>query len=279
LTQLQKELDIKRIIVYFRLWKNYLKRLIPGMSFKDKTVIISGATRGIGRAVAIELAKAGSNISFNFLKSIKDAEDLEKELRNFGINVKSYQADIRDYEAVKLWVDETKEIFGSVDVLVNNAGIIKDKALALMELPDWHEVVNTNLDGTFNLTRAAIIPFIKQKSGVIVNITSVSGIMGMSRQTNYAASKAGIIGFTKSLAKEVASYNIRVNAVAPGFIETDMLKDLREDYKSQIRKQIPLDRLGRPEEVAKVVKFLVSDEANYITGQTIVIDGGISSVF
>jgi len=247
------------------------------MPLKNKTVIISGATRGIGRAVAIELAKGGSNISFNFLKSIKDAEDLEKEIRNFGINVKSFQVDIRDYEAVKLWVDKTKELFGGIDIVVNNAGIIKDKALALMELPDWHEVINTNLDGTFNLTRAAIVTFIKQKSGVIVNITSVSGIMGMSRQTNYAASKAGIIGFTKSLAKEVASYNIRVNAVAPGFIETDMLKDLREDYKSQIIKQIPLGRLGRPEEVAKVVKFLVSDEANYITGQTIVIDGGISS--
>jgi 3-oxoacyl-[acyl-carrier protein] reductase len=247
------------------------------MPFKNKTVIISGATRGIGRAIAIELAKVGSNISFNFLRSIKDAEDLEKEIRNFGINVKSFQVDIRDYEAVKLWVDETKELFGDIDIVINNAGIIKDRALALMELPDWHEVINTNLDGTFNLTRAAIVTFIKQKSGVIVNITSVSGIMGMSRQTNYAASKAGIIGFTKSLAKEVASYNIRVNAVAPGFIETDMLKDLREDYKSQIIKQIPLGRLGRPEEVAKVVKFLVSDEANYITGQTIVIDGGISS--
>jgi 3-oxoacyl-[acyl-carrier protein] reductase len=277
LTQLQKELDIKRIIVYFRLWKNYLKRLIPGMSFKNKTVIISGATRGIGRAVAIELAKVGSNISFNFLKSKKDAESLEEEIKIFGVTVKSFQVDIRDYGAVKLWVDETKELFGDIDIVINNAGVLKDKALALMELPDWHEVINTNLDGTFNLTRAAIIPFIKQKSGVIVNITSVSGIMGMSRQTNYAASKAGIIGFTKSLAKEVASYNIRVNAIAPGFIETDMLKDLREDYKSQIRKQIPLGRLGRPEEVAKVVKFLVSDEANYITGQTIVIDGGISN--
>ena len=253
-----------------------MERLIPRMSLRDKTVIISGATRGIGRAIAIDLAREGANISFNFLKSNKNAEDLEKEIKNIGVKVKSFQVDIRDYDAVKSWVDNTKEVFGGIDVAINNAGVIKDKALALMEPDDWHEVINTNLDGTFNLTRAAIITFIKQKSGVIVNITSVSGITGMSRQTNYSASKAGIIGFTKSLAKEVASYNIRVNAVAPGFIETDMLKDLKEEYKSQIMKQIPLCRFGRPEEVARVVKFLVSDEAGYITGQTIVIDGGMS---
>src|SRR4030066_1438822 len=246
------------------------------MSLKNKIVVISGATRGIGRAIAIELASEGANISFNFLKSDKDAREVEKEIKNFGVNVKSFQTDIKDYNAVKSWVDNTIELFGGIDIVINNAGMIKDRALALMEPDDWHEVINTNLDGTFNLTRAAIITFIKQKSGVIVNITSVSGITGMSRQTNYSASKAGIIGFPKSLAKEVASYNIRVNAVAPGFIETDMLKELKEEYKSQIMKQIPLCRFGRPEEVARVVKFLVSDEAGYITGQTIVIDGGMS---
>jgi 3-oxoacyl-[acyl-carrier protein] reductase len=246
------------------------------MLLRNKTVIISGAARGIGRAIAIDLAMEGANISFNFLKSYKDAEDLEKEIKNFGVKVKSFQVDIRDYDAVKSWIDNTKELFSSIDIAVNNAGIIKDKALALMEPEDWHEVINTNLEGTFNLTRAVIITFMKQKSGVIVNITSVSGIAGMSRQTNYSASKAGMIGFTKSLAREVASYNIRVNAVAPGFIETDMLKDLKEEYKSQIINQIPLCRLGRPEEVARVVKFLISEEASYITGQTIVIDGGMS---
>jgi 3-oxoacyl-[acyl-carrier protein] reductase len=246
------------------------------MSLRNKTVIISGATRGIGRAIAIDLAGEGANISFSFLKSNKDAEDLVKEIEYLGVKVKSFQVDIRDYDGVKSWVDSTKELFGGIDIAINNAGVIKDKALALMEPDDWHEVINTNLDGTFNLTRAVIITFMKQKSGVIVNITSVSGIAGMSRQTNYSASKAGIIGFTKSLAKEVASYNIRVNAVAPGFIETDMLKDLKEEYKSQIIKQIPLCRLGRPEEVARVVKFLASDEAGYITGQTIVIDGGLT---
>src|SRR4030042_2523890 len=212
------------------------------MSLRDKTVIISGAARGIGRAIAIDLAKEGANISFNFLKSSKDAEDLEKEIKDFGVKVKSFQVDIRDYDAVKSWVDNTKELFGGIDVAINNAGVIKDKALALMEPDDWHEVINTNLDGTFNLSRAAIITFIKQKSGVIVNITSVSGITGMSRQTNYSASKAGIIGFTKSLAKEVAPYNIRVNAVAPGFIETDMTTELSEKSREKFLNMIQLHR-------------------------------------
>ncbi|MBI5207813.1 MAG: 3-oxoacyl-[acyl-carrier-protein] reductase [Candidatus Firestonebacteria bacterium] len=245
--------------------------------FKDKTAIISGAARGIGRAIALELAGEGANISFNFLKSIEDAEALKKEIEKLGVKVKSYQTDIKDYNAVKSWVDDTKKYFGGIDIVVNNAGIIKDKALALMEISDWHEVVDTNMDGTFNLTRAAIIELIKQKSGVIINITSVSGIIGMARQTNYSASKAGIIGFTKSLAHEVAPYNIRVNAVAPGFIETDMLKNLKEEYREQIIKQIPLHRMGRPEEVAKAVKFLISDDASYITAQTIIIDGGMST--
>jgi 3-oxoacyl-[acyl-carrier protein] reductase len=246
------------------------------MILKNKTVIISGAARGIGRAIAIELAGEGANISFNYLKNTNDAMDLEKEIKNMGVRVRSFQADIKEYAAVKSWVDETRELFGGIDIVINNAGVIKDRALALMEPGDWQEVISTNLDGTFNLTRAAIIPLIKQKSGVIINITSISGIAGTPRQTNYSASKAGIIGFTKALAKEVSPYNIRVNAVAPGFIETDMLKDLKEEYKSQILKRIPLSRLGRPSEVAKTVKFLVSDDADYITGHTVVIDGGMS---
>ena len=246
------------------------------MILKDKTVIISGAARGIGRAIAIELAGEGANISFNYLKNTSDAMSLEDGIKNLGVQVRSFQADIKEYAAVKSWVDETRELFGGIDIVVNNAGVIKDRALALMEPGDWQEVINTNLEGTFNLTRAAIIPLIKQKSGVIINITSISGITGTPRQTNYAASKAGIIGFTKSLAKEVSPYNIRANAVAPGFIETDMLKDLKEEYRGQLLKQIPLSRFGRPSEVAKTVKFLVSDDADYITGQTVVIDGGMS---
>ncbi|MBI4650574.1 3-oxoacyl-ACP reductase FabG [Candidatus Desantisbacteria bacterium] len=246
------------------------------MTFKNKTVIISGASRGIGRSIAIELAGIGANISFNFLKNIKEAKSLEKEIKELGSCVKSYKVDIKDYCAVKFWADSTKDLFGNIDIVINNAGIINDSALALMEPGDWHNVLSTNLDGTFNLTRAAIINLIKQKSGIIINIASVSGITGMPRQTNYSASKAGMIGFTKSLAREVAPYNIRVNAIAPGFIETDMLKILKEEYLNHMRKQIPLNRLGKAEEIAKAVKFLISDDASYITGQTIVVDGGLS---
>ena len=250
---------------------------MTGTSLKDKTVIVSGGSRGIGRAVAMELAGEGANISFNFLSSEAEAKELEEEIRALGVKVKGSQVDIKDYDAVKSWVDDTVGLFGGLDMVVNNAGITKDGALALMSPDNWKEVINTNLDGTFNLTKAAILIFMKQKSGNVVNITSVSGVMGMARQTNYAASKSGIIGFSKSLAKEVAAYNIRVNAVAPGFVETDILKDLKEDFKEQMLKKIPLGRLGKPVEVARTVKFLVSDDSKYITGQTIIIDGGLSS--
>lgn len=246
-------------------------------SLKDKIVIISGASRGIGRAVAIELAGEGANVSFNFRSSEAEAKELEKEIRGLGVKVKGSQVDIKDYDAVKSWVDDTVGSFGGLDMVVNNAGITKDGALALMSPDSWKEVINTNLDGVFNLTKAAILIFMKQKSGNVINITSVSGMMGMARQTNYAASKAGIIGFSKSLAKEVAAYNIRVNAVAPGFIETDMVKELNEAYLEEVMKQVPLGRMGRADEVARTVRFLASDDSKYITGQTIVIDGGLSS--
>lgn len=245
---------------------------------KNKVAIISGASRGIGRTIALELAREGVNISFNYLKSRQDAEDLKKELKAMGVGAEASQVDIANFEAVAEWVKKTKASFGGLDILINNAGIINDKALMFMKKDDWQKVIDTNLGGVFNLTQAAIIGFMKQKSGAIVNITSVSGIIGLERQTNYSASKAGIIGFTKSLAKEVAKYNVRVNAVAPGFIETDMLGDLKEAQKTTLLKRIPLARLGKPEEVARVVRFLVSEAADYITGQTIIIDGGLNLV-
>jgi 3-oxoacyl-[acyl-carrier protein] reductase len=246
------------------------------MIFKNKVAIISGATRGIGKSIAQELAKEGANISFNYLRSQAQAEELEQEIKKSGAKAKGFKADIRDFNAVKEWVEKTKELFGSIDFVINNAGIIKDKALALMELSDWNDVINTNLGGTFNLSRAALVSLLKQKSGIVINLTSVSGITGIPRQTNYSASKAAIIGFTRALAQETAAYGVRVNAVAPGFIETDMLAELADEYKSLILKKIPLARLGRPEEVAKTVKFLLSENASYITGQTIVIDGGLA---
>jgi 3-oxoacyl-[acyl-carrier protein] reductase len=245
---------------------------------KKKVAMVSGASRGIGRAIAFELAQAGADISFSYIRSEKEAKSLENEIKGLGKRVKTFQVDIKDYDAVKAWVDSTIEFFGNIDIVVNNAGIVIDRALALMSHDDWWNVLHTNLGGTFNLTRAAIVPFIKQRAGVVINISSVSGVTGMPRQTNYCASKAGIIGFTKALAREVAPYNIRVNAIAPGFTETEMLKGLSEEYKNQMLQGIPLSRLCKPEEVAKAVKFLVSDEARYITGQTFVIDGGMSMV-
>ncbi|MFA4889436.1 MAG: 3-oxoacyl-[acyl-carrier-protein] reductase [Candidatus Omnitrophota bacterium] len=246
------------------------------MLLKNKIAIISGASRGIGRAIAIELAQEGANIAFSYLKSKSEAQVLEEELKTLGVKAKASQVDISDFEAVSGWVKETKELFGGLDIVINNAGIIKDMALMFMEKADWQVVIDTNLGGVFNLARAAIIGFMKDKSGNIINISSVSGIIGVARQTNYAASKAGIIGFTKSLAKEVGAYNIRVNAVAAGFIDTDMTKGLKDSYKNEMLKQIPLGRFGKPEEVAKVVKFLASDEARYITGEVIVVDGGLT---
>lgn len=246
------------------------------MGLKNKIAIVSGASRGIGRAIAIELAREGVSISFNYSKSKKEADELEKEIKEIGSKVKGSQVNIADFDAVANWVKETKEYFNGLDIVVNNAGIIKDMALMFMQKEDWQKVIDTNLTGIYNLTHAAITGFMKQAGGNIVNITSVSGIIGLPRQTNYAASKAGIIGFTRALAREVAGYNIRVNAVAAGFIETDMTRELKESYKNEMLKQIPLGKFGKPREVAKVVRFLLSDAANYITGQTIIVDGGLA---
>ncbi|MEW6170635.1 MAG: 3-oxoacyl-[acyl-carrier-protein] reductase [Candidatus Omnitrophota bacterium] len=243
---------------------------------KDKVAVVTGGSRGIGRAITLMLAKEGAKVVFTYLTSKKEADSLVREINNFGGKAIALEIDIRDFEKTKLLIEKTKETFGTLDILVNNAGIVKDKALMLMSKEDWSDVLDTDLNGIFNVTRNAIITFLKQKSGKIVNITSITGIVGMARQTNYAAAKAGIIGFTKALAKEVGNYNINVNAVAPGFIETDMIKDFKEEYKSRIKENIPLQRLGATGEVANAVKFLLSDAGDYITGQVIVVDGGLS---
>lgn len=245
------------------------------MLFKDKAAIVTGGSRGIGRAIVLMLASEGADVAFTYAKSSQAAEELASEVKKLNRKALPLQMDVRDFDKARELVEEVKKNLGRLDILVNNAGIIRDKALMMMAKEDWSEVIDTNLNGTFNVTRSAIVTFLKQKSGSIVNISSVSGVAGMSRQTNYAASKAGIIGFTRSLAKEAAPYNIRVNAVAPGFIETDMLLGLKAGHKEKIKEQVPLSRLGTAEDVANAVKFLLSEAANFITGQTIIVDGGL----
>ncbi len=247
------------------------------MTLKNKTAVVSGGSRGIGKAIVKELAGEGINVAFNYLKNDLLAVKIEKELSSKQVLVKGYQVDIEDFKAVKSWIDKIIKDFGEIDYLINNAGIINDKAFAFMEQSDWQKVINVDLGGVFNLTRSVIIDFLKKKEGVIVNISSVSGVRGIAKQTNYSAAKAAILGFTKALAKEVAPYNVRVNAVAPGFIETDMLSGLNQDMKNKVLEQIPLARFGKPEEVAKIVKFLISDASNYITGQTFIVDGGLAT--
>lgn len=246
------------------------------MLFKDKVAIVTGGTRGIGRQIVLMLVAEGAKVVFTYAKSQEEAEKLSQETQRLGTKAIGLQLDVKDFDKAKELVEKTKQEFGGLDILVNNAGITRDKALMMMSKEEWLDVVDTNLNGLFNVTRNAIVTFLKQKSGGIVNITSISGMIGMARQTNYAASKAGIIGFTKSLAKEVAAYNIRVNAVAPGFIETDMISGLKPEYKEVILKNIPLERLGKVEDVAQAVKFLLSEKAGFITGQVVVVDGGLS---
>lgn len=244
------------------------------MALQNKIAIVTGGSRGIGRAIALDLVQNGAKVVFTYLKSDEAASILLDEIKEFKGEAIAIKSDSRDYSQAKHAIDEAINKFGTVDILVNNAGIIKDKALMMMDPAEWRDVIETNLTGYFNMAKACIVTMMKQKSGNIINISSVAGVIGTPRQVNYASAKAGIIGLTKSLAKEVASYNIRVNAVAPGYIETDMTKDLKQ--KESLLKLIPTGRLGKPEEVAKVVSFLASDKSEYITGQVIKVDGGLA---
>jgi len=241
-----------------------------------KKIIVSGGSRGIGRAIVEKLASEGCEVAFNYRSGAAESEEIVEKIRAAGGKAWAFKADITNFEESKSFIDQALAAMGGeADGLVNNAGITRDKNLFLMDPADWDSVLNTNLTGYFNVTKNIITYFLKNKRGAIVNITSVSGLIGLAGQTNYCASKAGIIGFTRALAKESARAKVPVNAVAPGFIETDMTDKLGEEHLKEVVKQIPMRRLGKSEEVADLVSFLLSDKARYITGQVFTIDGGL----
>lgn len=248
----------------------------PQRLLEDRVIIVTGGSRGIGRSIVEELCQQGAKVAFTFMQKQSAADEVIDHVRSLEGEAFAIQTDVRDLKGAQEIVTQTITRFGRVDGLVNNAGIVRDKSLMLMEPTDWQEVLDTNLTGVFNSCRAAIVTFMKQRSGRIVNITSVSGVVGAIRQVNYSASKAGVIGLTKALAKEVASYNITVNAIAPGYIETDMTSLIDEKRRTELWKQIPLGRFGAPSEIAKVVAMLLGETGSYITGQVIVVDGGLT---
>ena len=242
---------------------------------EGKTALITGASKGIGKAIAEKYAEQGANIAFTFLSSVEKGQALEEELKAKGVNAKGYRSDASDFTAAEELIANVVSDFGGLDILVNNAGITKDNLLMRMNEDMWDQVINVNLKSCFNTVKAATRTFMKQKSGSIINMTSVVGVKGNPGQANYAASKAGIIGFTKSVALELGSRNIRSNAVAPGFIETEMTDALDEKTVQSWRDGIPLKRGGQPNDVAECCVFLGSDMSTYITGQVIQVDGGM----
>lgn len=240
-----------------------------------KTAIVTGASRGIGAEIARKLAVAGAKIVVNYSGSQEKAEAVVAEIQSNGGEAIAVKANVSDAEAVKAMVDETMSTFGSIDILVNNAGITRDNLMMRMKDDEWDDVINTNLKGVFICTKAVTRQMMKQRSGRIVNISSIVGVMGNAGQANYVAAKAGVIGLTKTTARELASRGITANAIAPGFITTDMTDKLNEDIQKTMLAQIPLGRFGEAEEVAKAALFLASDESSYMTGQTLHLDGGM----
>lgn len=243
---------------------------------KGKVALVTGASRGIGREIAIALAKEGAFVAVNYNGSKEKADEVIKQIEAFGASAKAYQCNVSDFEASADLIKEIVKEHGKIDILVNNAGITKDNLLMKMKEEEFDQVIQINLKGTFNCMKHISRQMLKQKAGKIINISSVSGILGNAGQANYCASKAGVIGLTKSAARELASRGITVNAIAPGFIRTEMTEVLSDTVKEQTKSQIPLGRFGEVEEIANIVCFLASDKANYITGQVISVDGGMA---
>jgi 3-oxoacyl-[acyl-carrier protein] reductase len=245
------------------------------MVTSTQVALVTGASRGIGRAIALQLGREGYDIGFCFLSSAEAAAEVEATLRDYGRRVLCQQCDVSDFASVQRFVELVEQTLGPLSLVVNCAGIVRDNPLVLMDLASWQDVIASNLDGIFNVCRSAVCGLMKRRRGCIINISSVAGVYGNAAQTNYSASKAGIIGFSRSLAKEVGGHGIRVNVVAPGFITTEMTSRLSPKVSQRMMSSIPLKRFGATHEVADLVSFLASDKAGYITGQTIHVDGGI----